>query len=1305
MKKYITHKAYRKWVYLVVGLLLLVGGVAIPFGNAMIRDHQTSLVADDSKVTITCMNGTDIWKQETIEKDSVASLPQNPPAGQSASFMGWYTEPTDGEKFDFTKKVTTSVTLYAQFSAEYLVQFKDAQGKVIDSKTVKPDETVSATTKEVTPPVGEYFSYWYVQGDANKTPFVFADQKVGSDLVLVPAFSDGRTVLFVSDGSQVDPEYVKDGEKATKPADPTRQGYTFDHWSTSPNGSAYDFDTVITGGVTLYAVWTALEVDYEVVYWIEKPNIVDDPGTNDANYDYAWTSVQKAMAGSEHELDQASADAIKNADATGTKALLYSGFAFSNKKTVSGTGATKLNVYYKRTIYTQTFNLDGLHTTTLNINGTTYYGDGPAYSFQAKIGQNITSLWPTDVHSASQTFFGWLSPNLSTAGGALIYVTKRVDFNSDMLVTGSLNSVYTPYWTTIAGDDHLRYMFESLDGTGENYNGTYYKEDTSFSQDAANNGGSNWQAKAITGFDAANAVVVVNGNDVTFYYKRDTHDLMFDLNGGDFNGQATDIVTPYGKKINLPTPPTRDGYIFEGWFKDPDFKYPEHFTNLTMPDSDLTLYAEWGSTQNIVSYYDSLNGTLLEQQGYNTNDHVDLPEEYVKGQTFVEGKGIFNGWFWQVGNAGFEFTETIPVTRNIDLYAKWITSGYKITYDKGDGTGEALPDPDSYDLTTKAVIEDGTGLTPPTGEVFVGWRSNKSTEIFYPGNHMTVPGDVKMTAVYASTADLVNVTYHANYTDGPSPVTQLAIKDSSIMLKEAIFQRDGQDLIGWDTKADGTGTRYTLGQNDVKVENADVDLYAIWATRKVNVTFVAGTHGTLVYGDHGATTPIDYGTSWSDANITVPEPVADKGYEFAGWVKALPSADTIITSDKMFTAQFVKKASGTVTVRYVDDNGEQIAKDVVVTGDVGDKYDVSTSDYVKARIGDYELVKVPKNLTGEFAKTNTLVVYTYKSILPAGSGNVQVRYLDTEGREIENELIFTGKLGSTYDMTGTNKTVNGYHFVSTTGQLQGMFLNQPIIITHTYAKNVEDSGQVLIRYVDANGNTIRDSATVQGKIDADFNLNQYQVTINNYQFDHIIGNVDGKFTRELQTVTFVYNANQAGAATPVVPLTPITDGFVTEAGPGAPNPVTGDGPTTHNDLISSMPDNQEDADKAAADTLINKKQNELWLLILGVLAAAIIAWLLLLQRRKHWIKEIELDDENVMHYWVNGRTPVHYFEKYFEITLDENKKNNQETFMDYVLDNNSDFKPGSTIQIADLTITTTSENELKHFEATRQLKD
>ena len=66
------------------------------------------------------------------------------------------------------------------------------------------------------------------------------------------------TVTFDTDGgSKIDAQEVEENGTATKPADPTKDGYTFKGWQL--DGKDYDFATPVTADITLKAVWEKVE--------------------------------------------------------------------------------------------------------------------------------------------------------------------------------------------------------------------------------------------------------------------------------------------------------------------------------------------------------------------------------------------------------------------------------------------------------------------------------------------------------------------------------------------------------------------------------------------------------------------------------------------------------------------------------------------------------------------------------------------------------------------------------------------------------------------------------------------------------------------------------------------------------------------------------------------------------------------------------------------------------------------------------------------------------------------------------------
>ena len=83
------------------------------------------------------------------------------------------------------------------------------------------------------------------------------------------------TVTFNSDGgSSVASQTVESGNKATKPNNPTKSGYTFKEWQL--NGKAYDFNSAVTSNITLKAVWEAEETKvYTFNYKLVEQDLID----------------------------------------------------------------------------------------------------------------------------------------------------------------------------------------------------------------------------------------------------------------------------------------------------------------------------------------------------------------------------------------------------------------------------------------------------------------------------------------------------------------------------------------------------------------------------------------------------------------------------------------------------------------------------------------------------------------------------------------------------------------------------------------------------------------------------------------------------------------------------------------------------------------------------------------------------------------------------------------------------------------------------------------------------------------------
>ena len=113
-----------------------------------------------------------------------------------------------------------------------------------------------------------------------------------------------HTVTFDSNGGSVVPaQTVQDGQTATRPVDPTRNGYTFSVWFLG--SSAFSFDTPINGDITLTAIWSqnpAPAVIRTVTFnvdggSVQVPNMTTDSGTSIVLPEYSGTKTGYAFSG------------------------------------------------------------------------------------------------------------------------------------------------------------------------------------------------------------------------------------------------------------------------------------------------------------------------------------------------------------------------------------------------------------------------------------------------------------------------------------------------------------------------------------------------------------------------------------------------------------------------------------------------------------------------------------------------------------------------------------------------------------------------------------------------------------------------------------------------------------------------------------------------------------------------------------------------------------------------------------------------------------------------------------------------
>ena len=99
-------------------------------------------------------------------------------------------------------------------------------------------------------------------------------------------------------------------------------------------------------------------------------------------------------------------------------------------------------------------------------------------------------------------------------------------------------------------------------------------------------------------------------------------------------------------------------------------------------------------------------------------------------------------------------------------------------------------------------------------------------------------------------------------------------------VKENMFTRAGYEFTGWNTQANGSGTRYSPTSSIQFGDNTDVTLYAQWEAKKYKVSY------DLNYIDATEECATKENVLWGDDKLLPTTDPTRTGYEFKGWYTA-----------------------------------------------------------------------------------------------------------------------------------------------------------------------------------------------------------------------------------------------------------------------------------------------------------------------------------------------------------------------------------------------------------------------------------
>ena len=133
-------------------------------------------------------------------------------------------------------------------------------------------------------------------------------------------------------------------------------------------------------------------------------------------------------------------------------------------------------------------------------------------------------------------------------------------------------------------------------------------------------------------------------------------------------------------------------------------------------------------------------------------------------------------------------------------------------------------------------------------------------------------------------------------------------------------------------------------------------------------------------------------------------------------------------------------------------------------------------------------------------------------------GIVLVHFVDEKGNTIAQDETLKGNIGEKY--TSEAKTFTGYILKEVPENATGTFTEQQQEVTYVYTKEPVKGADVVVRYVDEEGNAIAPAETLTGNVGEQFTSEAKPFT--GYSLKVVPGNATGTFTDQPQEVTYVY---------------------------------------------------------------------------------------------------------------------------------------------------------------------------------------
>ena len=865
------------------------------------REYTANWTANQYTITFNTDGGSAV-KSITQDYGTKITAPANP-AKEGYTFSGWYPAiPTTMPAENMTVKATWKIN-------QYTIAFDTDGGSKIDPITQNYGTAITAPadpTKE-----GYTFAGWdenipanmpaknmtikakwtinqytvtFKNGDEvvksaemnygstiaepkapDKEGYTFKGWQGYTDNMTVPArnvtftaqWTINQYTLTFKNGETVYKTITQDyGTAITKPADPTKTGYTFAGWDKEIP------EAMPAGDMTVTAKWTVNK--YTVTF--------------DANGGSACEDITVTYGGKYPTLPAPTKEGYTFEGWFDGETQVKSGDA------VTITGNQTLTAHWSINTYTITYQVDGQ---TVKTESVTYGEDIPAYTY-TKTGYDVSawnSVVPKKMPAENLTFTATTKVHQHSLTYMLDGEMKSqapVNYGTAVAVQADPTKIgYTFSGWTVSGAEPVDGKFTMPDNdvtiTGRFSANTYTVKfnanggegsmaDQSFTYNAeqalAANGFTRtgwrftgWKLGNTTYTDGqtvsnltaeASSIVTLEAQWEHILY---TLKFVVDKSGKVYHTEQK----YYGDAITPPEAPEKAGYRFDGW----DREIPA-----TMPDGDLTIMAKWSSYLDLlIAMGDDFAGEKLGiARGYYQKMNGDQRGEYQS-----ENEGLYNAFVTAVTNASVAALEKNVAGAVVPTNEKLLIEGKQIAELTLNG----------YDVETRLIAEDYPAVKLTTVDfltVLFGYGEITSVQV---GDQPEVP-----------------------FKDGTGG------KQMELML--AVARQAGVELQDsahtYISVLDGKSMPVMLNGKTVEgiTYSVTYQLSFFNNTHKITWNANGGVGGTTTTGTYGKA-------------ITAPT-VTRVGYTFAGWDKAIP--ETMGKTALTFTAKWTANTNTAYKVQH-----------------------------------------------------------------------------------------------------------------------------------------------------------------------------------------------------------------------------------------------------------------------------------------------------------------------------------------------------------------------------------------------------